>query len=189
MKKYLILLLVAVVTIGITGCGNRKESEKYEISDMKSDVDTIKSQTDQISDISKEISDIKQNLQDPGESNTDEYKAQIEKLNSQIEELTTQNEQLQSQNSDGDTSYQAYVGMQFPKDGKTYVVADYHMEGLKFYSDANCSEEIKIPEFCSEKVQSAEALNTLMVYCYRTVDDKIVYSPSRPNLVDKNNPE
>lgn len=118
-----------------------------------------------------------------------EVRGKVDKLSKQVsedkkDENTKVTEETVVENSQ-DNTYQAYIDMQFPKDGKTYVLSKYSTEGQKFYSDVNCTEEIPTPEFCSESIQSGTAPNTLNIYCFRTTNNTIVYSPDRPSLVDK----
>ena len=65
----------------------------------------------------------------------------IDKINEKSDKTsTTQNTQTtqatEAQNDDKNR-YQEYVDMQFPKDGKTYVVSESSLEDSKFYSDVN----------------------------------------------------
>ena len=165
MKKRIILVGMVIIAfvIGSSGCGTRKE-----LKALKSTISSYQK------DNEKAISELSE---------------KIEEINEKSDKTsTTQNTQTtqatEAQNNDKNW-YQEYVDMQFPKDGKTYVVSESSLEDSKFYSDANCSIEIATPEFCSSNIQSREAPNTLSIYCFRTVDDTIVYSPEYTYLVEK----
>ncbi len=158
MKKRIILVGMVIMALAIVGYvfGTRKE-----IKELKSTMSSYqKNNENAISQVSDKI----------------------DKINEKSDKTST-TQTTESQNNDN--RYQEYVDMQFPKDGKTYVVSESSLEDSKFYSDANCSMEIATPEFCSSNIQSGEAPNTLSIYCFRTVDDTIVYSPEYTYLVEK----
>ena len=159
MKKWIILFVTIMVAASATGCGNEGEivQLRKEIASVRDDVEELKASEDQAEDKKDD------------EAKEAKEETVVENINSQ----TT-------------NAYQEFIELQFPKDGKTYVVSKYSAEGQKFYSDINCTVEITEPEFCSKNIQSGTAANTLSVYCFRTTADTIVYSPKKPsNLVDK----
>lgn len=164
MKKRIILVGMVIMALAIVGYvfGTRKE-----IKELKSTMSSYqKNNENAISQVSDKI----------------------DKINEKSDKTsTTQTTQATEAQNDDKNRYQEYVDMQFPKDGKTYVVSESSLEDSKFYSDVNCSIKIETPEFCSSNIQSGEAPNTLSIYCFRTVDDTIVYSPEYTYLVEKTN--
>ena len=118
----------------------------------------------------------------------DEAETEIAELSQKNKELTQKNDELESQLSALQESggYEVFVDTLFPSDGKTYVINPDYQDDVVIYSDTTCTAKLeKLPEIATREYVDAYAENGLKIYCYRTVNDRIVYTTRSLDLKEK----
>lgn len=173
MKRKIIFLFVISVMICCIGCG-KKATYKEEIKTSDETVD-LQGRDSEIEQLSQQVADLKIAVRDMQDI--------VNGTTAKVENSNSSSQQKDSQNEHGN-SYEQYVNLKFPKDGKTYSVRKDNK--VKFYSDVYCTQEImEIPDFISSNADSGKAPNGLSVYAVRTVNDEIIYSSQKPIIVEK----
>jgi len=183
MKTKIFLVLVAMVAVTVSGCGRNSlnddiSSVKKQITELQQQVENLPNDSAKIAEIDKKID----NLQN------DEAETEIAELSQKNKELTQKNDELESQLSALQESggYEVFVDTLFPSDGKTYVINPDYQDDVVIYSDTTCTAKLeKLPEIATREYVDAYAENGLKIYCYRTVNDRIVYTTRSLDLKEK----
>lgn len=176
------IFLVAMVAVTVSGCGRNSSNDdissvKKQITELQQQVENLPNDSAKIAEIDKKID----NLQN------DEAETENKELSQKNKELTQKNDELESQLSALQESggYEVFVDTLFPSDGKTYVINPEQTD-LAVYSDTTCTAKLeKLPEIATREYVDAYAENGLKIYCYRTVNDRIVYTTRSLDLKEK----
>lgn len=185
MKKGTLLIAILAVTL-FTGCGNRNTSNEEDISSLKEQINELQQQIEALPNDSATIADIDKKI-DNLQNERDDSGTQISEYKSQNEELTQKNTELEAQIAELQQSggYEVFINIVFPSDGNTYVINPEQTD-LAVYSDTTCTAKLeKLPEIATREYVDAYAENGLKIYCYRTVNDRIVYTTRSLDLKEK----
>ena len=170
------IFLVAMVAVTVSGCG--RNSSNDDISSVKKQITELQQQVENLPNDSAKIAEIDKKIDN----------LQNDEAETKNKELTQKNDELESQLSALQESggYEVFVDTLFPSDGKTYVINPDYQDDVVIYSDTTCTAKLeKLPEIATREYVDAYAENGLKIYCYRTVNDRIVYTTRSLDLKEK----